>query len=214
MGYKMTNKKINVDGVNFNRPDSWAIWEVPSIDLTDKTAKEREVLFGEAYVSNRFPINELPHNLDGVLKQVKYVLVGLNPGDAGVTMTDDNQPFLNFHGQKKSMDYRLAAALYGTSMWGSFMTDLVHIDESDSHKVTGSQSDVMALEEHLDELGIPKTAVLVAMGGKSYKSLVTYAKRQVFTIPHYSGANGHWKAEDTRQKVWDVIEEVNKNTGE
>lgn len=43
--------------------------------------------------------------------------------------------FLNFHGQKKSLDYRLAAAIYGTPLWGAFMTDLVAINESKSDNV-------------------------------------------------------------------------------
>lgn len=124
---------------------------------------------------------------------MKYVLVGLNPGNTGVTIEKD-QMFLNFHGKKKSMDYRLAAALYGTDMWGAFMTDLVHVNESDSNKVVASKEDVAKLEQHLDDLTIPKAAVLVGLGAATSSFLAEHAERRVEKIPHYFGANGHWNA--------------------
>jgi len=196
----MTN---NTNELPFNTVDSWAIWDTPTESLADKSDSEREKLFGASYQPESFPKNALSDDIAEQLKQVKYVLVGLNPGNAAVKQ-DPNTNFLNFHGAKKSMDYRLAAALYNTDMWGAFMTDLTPVIESDSTKVNPNQSDVDALEAHLDELNIPKDATIVALGGASYEALSAHAKRNVVTIPHYSGANGHWKAENTHAKILEI----------
>lgn len=196
----------NIEKIPFNTHDSWAIWNVPAEDLSNKTDQERQEVFRSNYIEDDFPMAQLPIELENHLKTVKYVLVGLNPGNAGVTI-EDNKAFLNFHGKKKSLDYRLAAALYGTEVWGAFMTDLVHVDESDSRKVEGNQADVDRLEQHLDELGISTDAVLIALGGKTHKILDNaVTKRRVTTIPHYSGANGHWSAEKTHQLVKELVE--------
>lgn len=193
----MTN---NTKELPFNTVDSWAIWNTPETSLAGKDAAETEKIFGEAYQPETFPNDALNDNIVETLKNVNYVLVGLNPGNAAVKQ-DPNTNFLNFHGAKKSMDYRLAAALYNTKMWGAFMTDLTPVIESDSKKVKPSQSDVANLEHHLDELNIPQTATIVALGNATNDVLSEYAKRNVVTIPHYSGANGHWNAETVHEKV-------------
>ncbi|MEE6724927.1 hypothetical protein RAO22_01605 [Pediococcus acidilactici] len=139
----------------FNTLDSWAFWDIPPSNIDQLDDEERQTQFGEIYKANHFPKEQLPENLVQALSQVKFVLVGLNPGNAGVTL-DEQQDFLNFHGQKKSPDYRLAAAVYGTPLWGAFMTDLVAIDESNSENVVSGETEVKALEAHLDQLGIPE----------------------------------------------------------
>lgn len=196
----MTN---NTKSLPFNTVDSWAIWNTPSESLANKSDAEREKLFGASYQPETFPADALTGDIAEQLQQVKYVLVGLNPGNAAVKQ-DPNTNFLNFHGAKKSMDYRLAAALYNTDMWGAFMTDLTPVIESDSRKVNPSQEDVANLEKHLDELNIPATATIVAVGNASNKALAEYAKRNVVTIPHYSGANGHWNAEKVHAKILEI----------
>lgn len=192
------NNTINA----YNTHDSWALWEVPTESLSQKSDQERQVLFGACYKENVFPIDALS---DFKLSDVKYVLVGLNPGNEGVH-TENGHQFLNFHGKKKSMDYRLAAALYGTELWGAFMTDLVHVNESDSNKVAASKEDVLRLEKHLDELQIPESAVLVGIGAATSSYLEKYAQRRVEKIPHYSGANGHWNATKTRQAIQKIVD--------
>lgn len=187
--------------IEFTPYDSWALWEVPSEVATAKNDEERQYLFGKSYQAKSFPTDLLPEELTEHLSQVRYVLVGLNPGNEGDSLVNAQSKFLNFHGLKKSLDYRLAAAIYGTDLWGAFMTDLVPIVESDSRKVQTTQTDVNVLEDHLDRLGIPQTAMLIALGGKSYQALIGKTNRQVQSIPHYSGANGHWQAAITRQKV-------------
>ncbi|WP_334330473.1 uracil-DNA glycosylase family protein [Companilactobacillus sp. HBUAS59699] len=190
----------NTQELPFNTVDSWAIWNKPETSLNNKSAAEREKLFGESYQPESFPEDALTDNIAEKLQNTEYVLVGLNPGNAAVKQ-DPKTNFLNFHGAKKSMDYRLAAALYDTKMWGAFMTDLTPVIESDSTKVKPSQKDVNNLESHLDELNIPATATIVALGNASNEALAKYAKRNVVTIPHYSGANGHWNAETVHEKV-------------
>ena len=187
----------------FNNLDSWAIWNVPS-DLPEDPA-DKEKAFGENYQSETFPSAQLPNDLSAYLKQTKYVLIGMNPGNAVVDHPAD-QAFLNFHGQKKSMDYRLAAATYGTDLWGAFMTDLSHTIDSKSNNVEITETDVAELEQHLDELGIPSDATLVALGNKAFTPLSKFAKRPVKTIPHYSGSNGHWKAEKVHENSLEVTQ--------
>lgn len=188
----------------FNTLDSWAFWDIPSSNIDQLDDEERQTQFGEIYKANHFPKEQLPENLVQALSQVKFVLVGLNPGNAGVTL-DEQQDFLNFHGQKKSLDYRLAAAVYGTPLWGAFMTDLVAIDESNSENVVSGEAEVKALEAHLDQLGIPEQAVLVGLGTKAATTLQQFAQHPVEKLPHYSGANGHWNAANTRQAVLEIV---------
>lgn len=187
----------------FSNVDSWAIWSVPTESLAGKTAKEREQAFGAAYQPETFPAADLPSDLGAALQASKFVLVGMNPGNGAVDHPADVD-FLNFHGQKKSLDYRLAAAAYDTPAWGAFMTDLSGTIESDSTKVQITAADVVDLESHLDELGVPSDATLIAMGGKTAAPLTKFAKRPVAQIQHYSGANGHWNAEDVHNKLVEI----------
>lgn len=196
----MTN---NTNLLPFNAVDSWAIWSTPSESLADKSDSEREKLFGASYQPESFPNEALPNDIADQLKQVKYILVGLNPGNAAVKH-DPNTNFLNFHGEKKSMDYRLASAVYNTDLWGAFMTDLTPVIESDSKNVKPNKKDVEILEAHLDELNIPNSATIVALGGKANDILAKYAKRNVVTIPHYSGANPSWNAETVHAKILEI----------
>lgn len=192
----------NIENLGLGKHDSFALWNVPNENLSQMSDKEREACFRENYMSEHFPVELLNENIKNTLENMKYVLIGLNPGNEGVS---SNQEFLNFHGKKKSCDYRLAAALYDTEMWGAFMTDLVHDVESDSNQVMTDSDDVKALEIHLDSVGIPKEALLVALGNTSYQVLSKHATRKVVKLPHYSGVNGHWRAEKTREIVFDII---------
>lgn len=129
--------------------------------------------------------------------------MGLNPGSKGVAVAKD-ESFLNFHGQKNSRDSRLAAALYGTKLWGTFMTDLVHIEDSKSSTLNPTAKDVKELELHLSALGIPSSAILVGIGRTTANGLTAYAHHPVEYLPHYAGTNGHWRAENTRKIVMDI----------
>ena len=169
------------------------------------TPDEREKAFGANYQPNHFPMDKLNDDIDKRLKNTKYVIVGMNQGNAAVNQNKDKL-FLNFHGNKNSMDYRLAAVLYNTELWGSFMTDVSHVIESSSKDVDITQDDVINLENHLDNLGISKNATLVALGGKVNKALTSYAKRPVKTMYHYSGSNNrYWKADKVHEQVMNIL---------
>ncbi|CAM3250244.1 hypothetical protein PEAC54167_05275 [Pediococcus acidilactici] len=86
------------------------------------------------------------------------------------------------------------------------MTDLVAINESKSDNVVSGEAEVKALESHLDQLGVSSRAVLVGLGDKTAATLRQFAQRPVEKLPHYSGANGHWKAANTRQAVLKIAE--------
>lgn len=187
----------------FTAEDSWALWDLPNESIDDKTDQEREALIANNYQPETFPMALLPDNLEEALKNVKYVLVGMNPGNAADAHPTDGD-FLNFHGQKKSADARLAAAVYGTAVWGAFMTDLTSTIESDSTQIEFTETNVTQLENHLDELGIPNDATLIAMGRKVAVALDRFAKRPVAQMPHYSRANAHWNASDAHTQLLSI----------
>lgn len=193
--------------LNFNSLDSFAFWNAPKEDLSGKTPDNIQNLFKESYQENTFPNELLPADLESYLKQLKYVLVGMNPGNAAVDQPADKL-FLNFHGLKGSADYRLAAAVYNTPLWGTFITDLSHTIESSSPNVKFTQEDVLNLEKHLRELGVPDNATIISLGkGDSYKQLVKYSTHPVEYIYHYSNSNNaHWKAPVVKKQIAEIVE--------
>lgn len=192
--------------LSFNELDSFAYWNVPSNLTTNTDAQARENQFKDAYQENYFPMALLPTNLSVTLANMRYVLVGMNPGSAFDLPQKDT--FLNFHGAINSRDYRLAAAIYETPLWGALMTDLSHKVDSHAENVTFNKQTVTNLEQHLDDLSVPANAKLVVLGaGDHYTVLKQYAHHLVVNIPHYSGANSHWQAVNSRRKVLTVTQE-------
>lgn len=192
----MSEKKVN-----YSKVDSWAYWNVPS-DLTAETPLEQvEKGFSNAYTLG-FPKDIDTDKLTSGLGNVQYVFIGLNPGNAGPVP----ELFGNFHGTPKST-YRLAAAAYGTPAWGGFMTDLIELQESDSSKVAVDESAAKALIQHLDELGIPESATLIALGQKVFAALNGHlpASRHLAQMGHYAGTNGHWKIANEHQRLLEII---------
>lgn len=198
---------MNIDSLNKNI-DSFAYWNVPEIDLSNHSIKEREDYFHRAY-NLGFPskYKELLTNA----YEVKYVFVGINRGSAGTT-----GELGNFHGAIKSRDFRLAAAAYNTAVWGAFMTDLSDEVNSHSSDVTVTKYHVKKLIEHLRELDIPNTVTLIAIGKQAYNALKANKELihgNIEHIPHYSGCNrpngkpGHWDTE----KVHQLLQQISKN---
>lgn len=181
--------------------DSFAYWNVPKVDLDSTSAKTREDAFKLAYTPG------FPSEYKDILpkaSEVKYVFVGLNRGNNG-----NDGKLTNFHGLIKSGDYRLAAAAYNTAAWGAFMTDISNEVNSDSSKVTVTTEHVENLIKHLEDIGIPRTAVLIALGRKVYTTLETNKElthRKIEYIPHYSMQNGHWNAD----KVHQLLQKITK----
>ncbi|UQS84792.1 hypothetical protein MOO46_05980 [Apilactobacillus apisilvae] len=201
--------------VDFTRYDSIAIWSTPK--STDNLDSNREKLFKESYKEKYFEeswMNDI--NLD-------RVIVGQNPGKEG-NKIDDNS-LLAFHWNKNSNDYRLAAALYGTSFWGAFMTDLNSEFNSHSDQVDADVSDVEDLLDKMDKLKINKDAKILSIGGKSFHAFKKYNKEKygiimhndnydpieveghkVIYIPHYSGSNNgsganDWNTENVHRTI-------------
>jgi len=172
----------------FSRLDSWAVWDVPNVDnLINKTAVKKASLFKDAYKPNKFPSDEFETDSITLKKRLvtsKYVIVGLNQGNAAAK--EHLEPFWNFHGNLNSPTYRLASVIYGTALWGSFITDLDPTIDSNSQNVHPGPDQVKALEQHLDDLGVPEDAVLVGLGKSAYNTLLASAKRSVFGIYHYA----------------------------
>lgn len=189
---------------SYRKTDSWAYWTVPAGLSKDASAKETQTAFHDSYQPG-FPATIDKDDLTAKLSQVKYIFVGLNPGNAG----PEPELFGNFHGQIRSADYRLAAAAYGTGAWGAFMTDLSGEIQSDSKQIKVTEANVQDLINHLDELGIPETAVLIAMGTKTFKGLEGKlpASHPLEQMYHYSNANsGHWDAETEHNKIQKIVE--------
>ena len=176
--------------------DSFAVWYVPdNLGIND-----RLTAFENAYIENSFP-DDFKIPLD--LSEQKFVVIGLNPGSAGVS---SKSPFLNFHGKSESVDYKLAAIFYETNIWGSYMTDAIpYSNESDSSKVkVGGQTTIDELESRLDDLGIPDDAVLILLGSKLrdlWKEPNSKFKRSVAFLGHYSYKNKSWNFETERSKA-------------
>lgn len=193
---------------DFSTVDSWALWNVPADLPANATDAEREQLFKAAYGAHgTSPKDQLPSDLTDRLSKVEYVLVGQNPGNAAAKASEQGL-FNNFHGPARSCDYRLAAAIYGTKLWGTFMSDVSKAINSNSQEAKPVEADVRDFEKHLDALGISKNATLVALGSTVNTALTKFASRPVKTMYHYSPVNTRWQAANVRQQVLDITEEA------
>lgn len=190
----------------FTSADSWALWDVPAADLSTRSNQERQRLFGTAYQAEHFPKDLLNGNLEQRLRETHYVLVGINPNYVTREHLRERR-FLNFHGRKGRLDYRLAAAVYGTPLWGTFMTDLSSITPPVSRRVRFTAQDVAAFEQHLDQLGIPATSTLIALGPTAQHPLAHYAHRPVASLHHYAGVNGSWDADAAHQQIMAILQQ-------
>lgn len=180
--------------------NSWAIWNVPA-DITENDKQDWKLIedkFKRDYKPGFFAD---PDKLYADLTTVKYVIVGQNLGGKGgrINNLDD------FHGQLRSLDYRIAAAIYDTNVWGGFMTDLVDgpIDNPTNEIKPEFFTD---LENRLNLLGIPTNAKIILMGKKPYDvfqkaGLIEKSEHPVDWIYHYSGKNSHWDAEQMHEKL-------------
>lgn len=200
----------------FAKEDSFAYWPVPEgDDLSTQLA--RNDAFKAAYrpgfpAEIRAALAKLtPSEWQAKMAAVRYVLVGLNPGNKGASGN-----FNNFHGDPASKDANLAAVLYGTAVWGTFMTDLSQTVESDSAKVKITAADVAALYAHLHDLGIPQTATIIAMHSHVRTALKRKSAQRLWPfdattqyIHHYSYRMS--SAEDTSQNNRAVIEALTQH---
>lgn len=192
--------------INYRDLDSWAYWQAPANADEISSIEALQQAFHQAYVPG-FPAGIDTAAMAAKLPEVKYVFIGLNPGNAGPIP----ELFGNFHGKANSGDYRLATITYGTAAWGAFMTDLVPIRESKSSAVTIEEASAQNLLSHLAELGIPESATLIALGKAVYKALDGHipATRHLEQLMHYSLVNGHWNAATESTKLQAIIAKSN-----
>ncbi|MBM7050650.1 hypothetical protein [Rothia sp. ZJ1223] len=110
---------------------SWAVWAEQDVsgnwylppDFDRASALEFPV---------HQPDAEFPRELVQQL-HTRAIFVGLAPGESGLRRVAGVDDWLPFHAPGRSRDDRVAEALRGTPLWGSFMTDLlplIHRDKS------------------------------------------------------------------------------------
>ena len=157
---------------------SWAVWG--SWDATPPFDRHGNL---------RFPMHETQHlnKLHG-----REVIIGLNPaGDGQPPWRIPGREWTNFHWPGKHNDHFLAAAFYGTWLWGCYMTDLIPgTHQSKSAEVNPGDRDVEAFMQEASLLGEPDQ-LFVCLGDKTYQALFRSlpADSRVVKVPHYSAAN-------------------------
>ena len=179
---------------------SWAIWHQPE----------------EGKPASNTGTNGLFSN-ESVLEvlQTKYVIVGLN-----ISRDQGNpEPWGNFHSiGNKQRDFKLRYALWGTSCWGSYMTDILKdFEEKNSNNVMrADRADPSLGKKSFDlfkeELSIIKDpTVLIVLGSAAKKVLEQMEKDFNFIfpdkiyVPHYS----MWCSKEVyRRKLLDKLKLV------
>ena len=152
-----------------NKSASWAVWaeegRTPKSNISDLS------IFNDSHILKILNPN--------------YVFVGLNPS----VQDTDKDTWHNFHSKdtKRQNDYKLRYALKNTKFWGAYLTDLVSdVEETNSNKVFVSDKNVKKFKEEIALLGVKP--VLIAMGDKVYKALVSCLKDNftIVKIKHFS----------------------------
>ena len=179
----------------YRREGSWAVWELDT--------------FGKLTGTVSFPMYQARAAMHG-----RTMVVSLNPGTDRVSETAATTPdWANFHNPaSKHNDIFLAEALFGTPLWGSYMTDLhPTIAESDSRLVRSKPDEIqIAVRSLIRQAQLLATVEsIVCVGGKSYESVARHLvlieqelgipAESVIRIPHYSRANAKIHGHDSKQ---------------
>ena len=157
---------------------SWAIW-------TDEGVKPKDNV-GDLSV---FDIN----NNAGLLQQLNpnTILVGLN------ISRRIEIPLANFHdARSQAMDFKIRYALWGSPLWGGYMTDIIKdFEQKASGKVMSylrtdkpfEEENVKVFREEIYDLGI-NNPTIIAFGRDAHTVLNRNFKTEyeIFKIPHYS----------------------------
>ena len=189
----MDLKKFNFIKNKYGLHASWAIW-----------GKQ-----GDKPKSNMDDINFFDN--EEVLLKLKpnIVLVGLNFSIDGVVL----KPFQNFHGSGGGA-YKIRFALYDTSFWGAYMTDIIKdFPEKESSNVMSFlknnpslvDNNIISFEQELKDIG-SVDPLLVCFGNDSYDILKKNlaSKFKIIKVTHYS----HYESKEKfREKMLKIIEE-------
>ena len=165
----------------YGTTSSWTIWAEPvNGNWKTKDAVSDMTPFKEE--------DELIGSLNG-----DYIFVALNP--AVHNLLHPQSVWENFHSNdsRRSQDYKLRYALYGTDYWGSFITDLyVDIHDTNSGSAMGMVTNARtraAIDDlcYIREL-LGGHATIIALGGKTYTVLKKNLPEGVLLkkIMHYS----------------------------
>ena len=167
---------------------SWAMWSKP----TDNRPKSN--------VGNLSVFND-PDLLEKI--NTGFVFVGLNGSGQHNDFLEFDKAWFNFHSASpRGHDYKLRYALYGTPLWGSYITDIIkYFPEVDSGKVVRYVKDnpevlkenIKAFRQELNLLG--GHPVIVALGGAAYDFLVENlgTEYKIVKVKHFSFTIGKEK---------------------
>ena len=136
---------------------------------------------------------------------IDYVLVGLNAAKHDGTYK--GEPWKAFHSddKKRQNDYKLRHALYGTNLWGAYLTDVIKglICTSSDKVIQALKNDpdeykkqISSFKEELDILrgGLNgRDPVVIAMGNNAFRILdqnkAALGLGKILKISHYSDWN-------------------------
>lgn len=198
----ITDKLYSKLEKQFGSRSSWAVWKTPIEAIQGKSNRADGV--DDLSVFNPPPLDVL---------HTDFVLLGVNPSGA----LDASRTWGNFHYRKSGCsDYKLRSAIYGTVLWGCYITDFCKIEKKSS-EVKKLLRDEEELKKHAKklkkELHLLGNPIIVCIGDQVYK----WMKRsklnreyKVHKITHYS-ARGY-TTEDYAKIVKDAIQEILKNT--
>ena len=167
---------------------SWAMWKKPIGDRP------------KSNVGNLAVFND-PDLLEKI--NTGFVFVGLNGSGKHEDYLESDKAWFNFHSDSpRGHDYKLRYALYGTPLWGSYITDIIkYYQEVDSSKVVSYvrnnpevlKENIEAFREELNLLG--GRPVIVALGGAAYDFLSENLGNEykIIKVKHYSFTIGKEK---------------------
>ena len=167
---------------------SWAIWMKPERNRPKSNVGNLSVF-------------DDPDLLEKI--NTGFVFVGLNGSGVHNDYLELNNAWFNFHSASpRGNDYKLRYALYGTPLWGSYITDIIkYYPEVDSGKViqyvknnpSVLQQNIVAFREELRLLG--GQPVIVALGGAAYDFLIENLGQEykIVKVKHFSYTIGKEK---------------------
>ena len=176
---------------------SWAIWMQAGRDRPKSNVGDLSV----------FKTQNLLESIN-----TGFVFVGLNGSGVHNDYLELGNAWFNFHSASpRGHDYKLRYALYGTPLWGSYITDIIkYYPEVDSGKVVKYvknnpdvlKQNIAAFREELRLLG--GQPVIVAMGGAVYDFLTENLGQEykIIKVKHFSFTIGK---EKYREEMLDAL---------
>lgn len=204
----------------FTKSNSMAVWRKKddkfSEGLKIDSLEKQDINFIKNYFKEDYydeNNNHMYFDTDWISQlNSKRVVVRAMPNKLEYGANVPKDTLFSFHWVKNNHDYRLAAALYGTSFWGGFITNL-------SNKIgTNKQLDQQDVKNLFNR--IDPDARIIALGTKTFNEFAKYAGESKYTgslhhqkpssfyadkhvityIPDYSDNNGGTETNDWNTK--------------